>query len=48
LGWANSILRVIADPKNAKLMGSAGRCLVEEKYSLSMMIARIEQAYIDN
>jgi glycosyltransferase involved in cell wall biosynthesis len=48
LGWAKYILHLIANPQQAQLMGSAGKCLVEEKYSLSMMISLILQAYTDN
>jgi glycosyltransferase involved in cell wall biosynthesis len=47
-GWAKSILRLIADPQQAQLMGYAGKRLVEEKYSLSMMLSLIEHAYINN
>jgi glycosyltransferase involved in cell wall biosynthesis len=47
-GWAKSILHLIADPHQAQLMGSAGKRLVEEKYSLSTMLSLILQAYIDN
>jgi len=47
-GWAKSIIHLIADPQQAQLMGSAGKRLVEEKYSLSMMLSQIEQAYSDN
>lgn len=47
-GWAKSVCHLISDPKQAQLMGYAGRRLVEEKYSLSMMISKIELAYIDN
>jgi glycosyltransferase involved in cell wall biosynthesis len=48
VGWAKSVLHLIADPQLAILMGSAGKHLVEEKYSLSKMISQIEQAYIEN
>ncbi len=48
LEWAKSVLHLIAEPKLAQLMGRTGRCLVEEKYTLSRMISQIEQAYIGN
>lgn len=48
IGWANSILYLIANPQQAQLMGSRGRRLVEEKYSLPMMVSQIEHAYINS
>jgi glycosyltransferase involved in cell wall biosynthesis len=48
VGWAKSVLRLIADPQLAHSMGCAGKRLVEEKYSLSKMISQIEQVYIEN
>ena len=47
-GWAEAILRLIADPQQAKAMGATGKRLVAEKYSLSGMLSQIEQAYINN
>jgi glycosyltransferase involved in cell wall biosynthesis len=48
IGWANSILHLIANPRQVKLMESRGRRLVEERYSLPMIGTQIEQAYINS
>ncbi|NJD60842.1 MAG: glycosyltransferase family 4 protein [Anaerolineae bacterium] len=46
-GWAESVLRLIAHPDQAKSMGNSGRKLLEEQFTLSRMVTQIEQTYTD-
>jgi glycosyltransferase involved in cell wall biosynthesis len=43
--WARRVQAVLADPGLALVMGQRGRQLVEEKFALPKMIARIEELY---
>jgi glycosyltransferase involved in cell wall biosynthesis len=47
LEWAKRVLQLVGDPQLSQSMGTAGRLRVEAKYSLSAMIFRIEQAYLE-
>ena len=44
-GLAEAILHILQNKDRAGMMGAAGRCLVEEKYSWGEMAERVEKVY---
>jgi glycosyltransferase involved in cell wall biosynthesis len=44
-GWAESVLELITHPDQAESMGTSGRKLLEDKFTLSRMVTQIEQTY---
>lgn len=47
LDWAKRVLQLLADPRLSQSMGKEGRHRVEARYTLSAMVLKIEQTYLE-